>query len=103
MSDVRYILLITSMFVIIGSVLPFITDEFGGNVDENRNFNITEMQTAVSGKDEDSVKTSDVMKSIGLMFVWTFGALPLFLELFFLIIRIILGILIYRQIRSGAG
>jgi hypothetical protein len=37
------------------------------------------------------------------MFVWTFGALPLFLELFFLIIRIILGILIYRQIRSGAG
>jgi hypothetical protein len=62
------------------------------------------MITSIQDKETDEeVSGLDVLSSVGLMFFWTFGALPMFLDLFFVIMRVMLVIVIYRQIRSGAG
>ena len=100
----KIILLILVTFIMVGTLLPYINESFGGGeYDTQQNINTTAMIDGVLDKDGESVKTTQILKSIGLMFFWTFGALPFFIDLFFIILRTLLVLVIYRQIRSGAG
>ena len=104
MSDLRILLLIISIFFLVGVTLPFINDSFGeAGATSGQEINQTDLISSITEKEDENVKGTDVLKSVGLMFFWTFGALPVYLDLFFSILRILLVIVIYRQIRSGAG
>jgi|SRR3972149_6847938 len=101
-NDVTLIGTIVMIFIAVGASLPFVNAEFG---DSSTDFNTEDLQTDLNDQitDVTSVSTTTVLFSIGKMFFWTFGSLPLFLELFFTVFRILLALLLYRQIRSGAG
>lgn len=125
-NDVSIISGIIIFFIASGIILPFVNDSFGGNPSGNdvkgllganfygtqeNNTDCTFVFTGVSyipvcyeQQAKDSVNAFDVLISIGKMFFWTFGDLPVFIDLLiYLPLRIILLFLGYRAIRGGSG
>lgn len=111
-NDVSIISGIIIIFVLLGVFLPTLQDGFGVTQDIN-DVDAFE-QSLLNGTTQMGEKSTfsavvgslsffDYVKSILLMFLWTFGALPLWLDTFFVIFRIILLILLVRLIRSGGG
>ena len=111
-NDVSIIVGIISVFFLIGIFLPVL--ESGYNVAPTEN----DVDELISSLNNASIslgeKTAfeavvgslgffDIVKSILKMFTWTFGALPTWLDLIFVIFRITLLILLVRLIRSGGG
>lgn len=100
-NDVSIMSGIILLFILMGVLLPYIsndlndsqtiynTDDIGSNIDNETNLT--------------SITALVLIKSVASMFFWTFGTLPFWLDAIFLSIRITLGILIYRQVRSGGG
>lgn len=100
-NDVSFIILIVTVFILVGTFLPFVNESFNNSV---TTFNTEGLVTNTDDQiNTDKVSATTVFFSIFSMFFWSFGALPIFLEIFFIIMRIILGVLIYRNVRSGGG
>jgi hypothetical protein len=100
MSDTAIFSGIIIIFIITGAVLPFIQKDFSTPFTEN-NYSVTGTLPA----DDTNPVTSTfswfgVFFSIAKMFVWSFGALPIWLELIFEIMRIILYLIGFRMIRG---
>lgn len=86
-TTIGVILVITTVFILLGSLLPFIRADMGlapatpdlvsfmGGLSENLG-------------DEAVVKGWDIAVSIISMFFWSFGALPFWVELLFTIMRV---------------
>ena len=128
-NDSSIIMGIFIFFIGLGTLLPFITADFGGSSTQNNmplldihnnNSDSTETEcryvyTGVGGilgsrtlvcglPKENTISAWDITKSIAKMFTWSFGTIPLFLDLLiFLPMRILLMFLVYRSIRSGGG
>lgn len=97
-NDVEIITGIVLYFLILGFMLPFIHADF--NQPEST-INTEDFQGEIGQED---VSATDVMFSIFSMFFWSFGSLAPWFDLTFMMaVRIALAILIFRQIRSGAG
>lgn len=117
LNDVTIIGTIISIFIIVGTFLPFINESFGISPEDTACFKITELESELGnttiqmGEKASVIEVAsigslsffDVVKSIVKMFFWTCGGLPLFIDLFFLVIRFVLLILLVRLIRSGGG
>ena len=94
---------IAFILVTVGLVLPFISEEFG--TESNANYNVDNFNDDL-GQDVELTSTigaSKVLFSVAKMFFWTFGDLPWFLDGFFLVLRIVLGLTIARNIWVGGG
>ena len=113
-NDVSIITGLIAVFLIVGTFLPILQDGFGTPIDNNpisfvasNLLNATgqmgEKTTAVDVASIGSLGFFDFVLSIIGMFTWTFGALPFWLDLIFLIGRITLLLLLIRLIRSGGG
>ncbi len=114
-NDVSIITGIIAVFIIVGVFLPILQDGYGVlDIDDNDVGEITdalinasielgEKSSVVAVASIGSLGFFDFVKSILKMFIWTFGALPTWLDLIFVIFRITLFILLVRLIRSGAG
>ena len=107
-NDIGYILFIFILFVTLGIALPFINQDIAFNDDTE--FSGNNYSNIYQGEDlgdisavTASISLLNVVVSVASMFFWTFGALPVFLDAFFVIIRIIFALLIYRLLRSGGG
>lgn len=100
-NDVSLIWGIVSVFILVGFITPYVNDAFGRNdpiYNIDQTGNELEIETSKT-----NLNTFQLLKSISLMFFWTFGALPFWLDTIFFIMRIMLGLLVYRQVRSGGG
>ncbi len=114
-NDVSIITGIIGVFIIVGVFLPILQDGYGvldpdvNDVDEilldltNSSIELGEKTSVIDVASIGSLGFFDIVKSILKMFFWTFGALPAWLDLIFVIFRITLFILLVRLIRSGAG
>lgn len=111
-NDVTIIAGIISVFILIGTFIPIVNDTFNvtqGDSDVEKLTGSLINSTVQIGEKSGfeavvgSLGFFDIVKSILLMFFWTFGALPVWLDLIFLIFRIIFLILFVRLIRSGGG
>lgn len=118
-NDISIITTIIAIFLIVGTTLPFINASFGISPEETACFEISNLEGELENATESvgekskfgifgsrrtgSVGIFDVMGSIVKMFFWTCGSLPLFVDLFFLLIRITLYITIARNLWIGGG
>ncbi len=111
-NDVSIITGIIAVFILTGVFLPIVSDGFNVVIESNDvagfTNSISNASIAMGEKTAfeavvGSLGFFDIAKSILLMFIWTFGALPVWLDLIFVIFRIILIILVIRLIRSGGG
>ncbi len=102
-NDITIIGGIIFIFIIIGAVLPFINEEFG-EPESLVNVNVV---TDTIGAQEDTLGDLatgfTVLKSIFLMFFWSFQV-PLIIELvIFMPLRILLLLILVRNIWVGGG
>lgn len=100
MNDVLIIGTIVSIFLLIGAALPFMESAY--SVDQAADYDSGVVSDNI-GQAASDVSPFDVLSSVFLMFFWTFGALPLFLELVFTVFRIILVVTIARNIWQSGG
>jgi len=92
-SDTYILYGIVFTFIMLGVLLPYIYDDFNADTSE---FSTNDIITG-----DTDVSATDVLLSVFSMFFWTF-TLPFWLEAVLTIFRIILAVLIYRNIR-GVG
>lgn len=100
-NDVSLMWGIVLVFVLIGIVMPYINDSFGSSENE---FNTGQFDDNIDDEtDFTSLSATKILLSVASMFFWTFGSLPFWLDGIFIVARVMLGLLIYRQVRSGGG
>ncbi len=102
-NDITIIGGIIFIFIIIGAVLPFINSEFG----EPEDLVNPQVIADTIGAEEDTIGSVlsgfTVIKSVFLMFFWSFQV-PLIIELvIFMPLRILLALIIARNIWVGGG
>jgi hypothetical protein len=90
-TDITVIIFLLFFFVVLGFVAPYMNAEFNAGMQGH-------------GLSETGVVSPlTVLFSIGGMFFWSFGSIPLWLELCFIEpLRILLYIMIYRS-TTGSG
>ncbi len=108
-NDVSIITGIIATFILLGVFLPIL--EAGYNVTPS-NTDVSDFTDSLNNASKALGKKTgfeavvgslgffDIAASILKMFTWTFGALPVWLDLIFIIFRIILIILVVRIIRG---
>ena len=118
-NDITIISGIISIFIVIGVLLPFVNDAFSvqdsvSSVDQFesrigddvKNVRNNESVTGILGTFSAGAQGVSFLKiffSVALMFFWTFGALPFWIDMIFLILRTILVLIIARNIWIGGG
>lgn len=102
-NDVSIAASIIFTFILIGGILPYISEEFGGQtIDQNSGNFINTIGNEV--KDPDTISAWDVLISMFKMFFWTFGDLPFWIDLiFFIPVRVLLLIILARNLWIGGG
>lgn len=100
LTDIQIIASIVTIFVFTGILLPIIEADFGTDVTTVDVDGVTE---GIDEGDLTSLSAWKVIFSIFKMFFWYGGVFPLFLDLIFLVLRIILVLTIARNIWIGGG
>ena len=95
------------IFVSLGAILPFVHEAFDQQVVDLNVPNV-EFQTGQQLKEETQIsalaRVGSVLISIISMFFFTFGAIPLIIDLVvFVPLRIIFAILIFKLLRGVGG
>ena len=100
-NDMTLIGVIVGVLALVGLGLPFVQSAF--DIDQT-SYNIDSVTEGINPDDQDGgVGIFDILKSVGKMFFWTFGGLPVWLDLFFVVLRLILIITIFRNLWVGGG
>ena len=91
---------IVIIFGVLGFLLPFFQRDFNQPTVDSKIENLLE------GFDDETdvtkISSLKILVSITRMFTWTFGAVPLFIDILILTpMRLLLLFLIYRSVRSG--
>lgn len=81
-----------AVFLLLGWALPYIYNEYGGS-EYNTNAAVDELASAEVG-------ALDIMTSIATVFFWSFGPIPIWLNIFLLIPRLIFWVIVYDKIRG---
>lgn len=118
-NDISIITGIIALFILTGILLPFVNSAFdiSDSVDNLENFESqlrddignTRRNETISGifgafsAGMQGVSFLNIFFSVIGMFFWTFGALPFWLDAIFLILRIMLAMIIARNIWIGGG
>lgn len=99
-NDITIIGTILGYFIILAVILPFVTDAFGVTTTEN---NVDGLTVGVSEDDFGATNAFGFMQSLFAVFFWGFGTLPLAINIFHLILKIILLLVIARNVWIGGG
>ncbi len=91
---------IITVFIFIGVTLPFIQRDFDQSVSTQAD--VLESDITGSATTLNSVSAFQIVTSVAKMFFWTFGDLPFWLDMIFLVFRIGL-ILIFLQYLPFVG
>lgn len=95
-NDATIMTVLLFIFIGVGLILPFITNEFQGT-ETVQVGNIPEGIIDEDIQDVSGVGAGDILKSIGKMFFWTFGELPFWLDGIFLVLRVLLLFILVRN------
>ena len=100
-NDAIIIFTITVFLMLLGGSLPFVQEDIG---QDNYTSIVTESVTTGMDTGVSDVNAWDVITSIFKMFFWTFGAVPLVVDLAFLTpLRVLLAFVVARNIWVGGG
>ena len=90
------------VFVLLGVLLPFVNEAFGV---DGTNLNTQSIETNVGIEVENisGINAFTVLLSVLKMFFWTFGDLPFWLDGVFTVFRIMLALIIARNVWIGGG
>ena len=110
-NDITILYGIIILFVAVGALLPGFQKEFGQEVGQDWRSDTDNIHNEqVSGIQDDTgwlgvaPSVFSVIKSIASMFIWTFGGLPWWLDLFlFVPLRLIAFGIVARNIWIGGG
>lgn len=99
-SDTGILLTILIIFVLLGALLPFLHEAFGQD-QTNVNAGGVAFATGQNIDEASGVTILDVIFSIVTIFFWTFGNIPLLMDLIlFVPLRIIFIVILYRNLRG---
>jgi hypothetical protein len=102
-NDISIITGIIAVFVILGTILPYINAEYGVP-DSFPDVDTVEGAVGDSTGSLGSVVSGwTIFGSVISMFFWTFGALPFWLDMIFVVFRITLALTIARNVWIGGG
>ena len=99
-NDVTIIAGLALTFVLIGWALPYINSDLGVT-DSTMDIDTSDISSGGGVDEEPGIW--DVISSIGSMFVWSFGALPIWLDYIFIILRALFWFTVARNIWVGGG
>ena len=88
------------LFVAIGIFLPIVNEAVGN--DDSPLYR-TNLDDDISATDWTVVGFWNVFLSVLSMFFWTFGAIPIWLDAVFMVLRIILVLTVARNVWIGGG
>lgn len=101
-NDITILYGIITFFIIIGVLAPFLNAEFSSNITEHDPNSITDDLN--TGQAQSSISAFKVFGSVISMFFWSFGLIPVWLDLIiFTPLRIILVLIIARNVWIGGG
>lgn len=97
-NDMTIIFGFITFFTLVGFIAPFMNDEFSTlNIPENQ------LDSVETGESVSVTSAWSVLASVLLMSIWSFGSLPISLELIiFLPLRVVFWFIVLRNIR-GTG
>ena len=99
-TDTSIMLTIIIIFVFLGAILPFVNAAFNQGA-TNLNTKGVEFAAGQNLEETSGVGILDVIISIFTMFFWTFGNVPVIMDLIvFVPIRIIFLVILYRNLRG---
>ena len=107
MSRVAYIFMVSSIFVVLGILLPILNTAFYGNSgdsDTNLESVWSTLETPPGGFDNiitGAVNIGKLFLSVLSMFFWSFGTIPWYIDTFLLLLRIPLWYIIVDTIWPG--
>lgn len=81
------------VFFALGWAMPYIFAEYGTSSTIDTTASLNQLNSAEVG-------ALDVITSISTIFFWSFGAIPLWLNLMLLIPRLIFWVIVYDKIRG---
>lgn len=100
-NDVAMIMTIVSVFVLIGIILPFVNGAFEQT--DQGSYDVDGLQRDAGQTSFGITGLLQILGSVFSMFFWTFGQLPVFIDVIFVLFRIELAILILRNVWVGGG
>lgn len=104
MNDMVIIAALVSAFLVLGVVLPFIKAEFPTTPDTTADPAYLHSQVEASQASMNPISGWQVAFSLLTIWFWSFGAVPLFIDLCILLpMRIVLVLTIARNIWPGGG
>ena len=87
------------LFIGIGFLIPFINQEFDTSYSESDAISLDE-----SSEDQlTSVSGWKILASVGGMFFYTFGILPTWIDMIFIVLRLVFWTTVARNIWIGGG
>lgn len=88
----------TILFIFLGTalVLPYVNTEFGTSGSTYSSENVGEELIEEEFADVTDVSAGDILRSVGKIFFWTFGDLPIWLDLIYTVLRLILLYILIR-------
>lgn len=102
MSDTVVLTTIVILFVVLGAVLPFVHAGFD-QTETNLNTEGIEFASG-QGFTTNQIGILDIVVSIFTMFFWTFGSIPIIIDVvFFVPLRIMFVVLLYKLVRGVGG
>jgi hypothetical protein len=99
-NDMTILYGIVLLFISIGTILPYV-NEAGGET--STTYDTDGVVEGIEADDMTAVGAFEVLGSIFSMFFWTFGALPFWLDMIFVAIRLVMAGIIARNIWIGGG
>ena len=101
MNDIAIIIGIVFMFILIGAALPFMRTEFG--IENERGGEDYELPQSLD-EHTDYLTLWSVIWSVAKMFFWTFGSVPILIDLLIITpFRIVLLLTVARNVWVGGG
>lgn len=99
-TDTAMLFTIIIIFIALGFVMPFINSAFSQTAINNNAQGLSD--DIGQNLEANEVSILEVFVSIITMFFWTFGNIPLVLDILIMLpMRMLMGVLIYRNIRGN--
>jgi hypothetical protein len=97
-SETHIALSITSFFILLGIIIPIAQTGFG--MDSVSSYDTDNPVSQITEEKLGLSTAWEILKSVFLMFFWTFGQLPAILDGVFVILRLALALSIAKMIRG---
>ena len=102
-NDISIAFGIIGLFIFLGVFIPIIENDLAREQLSSADVDGLESQVEQSLLVTTTLTIVDVIVSVISMFFWTFGAIPFWLDSFFLLLRVTLALIIARNVWIGGG